>query len=129
MGSFTSPLRAPLSTEAAQSPLGDMVGVGDANSRKLSRAELELLSDRSVRQHLPLLGALVPLGLPENAATSALSTAERADATVKLLVKLLTARLSGGLRCCIAIDGGESIHPASYRLLARLLREVIAVAK
>ena len=64
---------------------------------------------------------------------SAMSPAQRAEATQDLLVKLLSARLGGGQRCCIAVDGGQRMHATSYRLLARMLQEatsriLIAVA-
>lgn len=75
-----------------------------------------------MRLDLPLLSAFLPLGLPPNARTAAYTPAERADATQRLLLRLLTARLSvQDAATCVIVDGAESMHLTSYALLAKLL--------
>ena len=90
---------------------------------QLSRAELEFLSDPKVRLDLPLLSAILPvLKLPTNARTDAYSPAERADATQRLLVRLLSTQLAGQKCHCIVIDGAQWLHSTTHSLLAELLR-------
>ena len=72
---------------------------------------------------IPLLGRILPLGIPDNSVTSAMSAAARADATRELAVELVL-NASRNRPMIIALDDGHWVDSASWNLVLAIVQRV-----
>lgn len=72
---------------------------------------------------VPLLGAVVPVGVPESGLTAGMSAAERAESTVALLTDQL-ARAASDTPLAVLLDDVHWADSASWALALRVGREV-----
>lgn len=108
---------------AWRSILVGSLGGNEAPDMLLARLQ-DVFSDApGLIQSLPLLNAVLPLGLPHNDLTSAMTDAVRANNTLDLLVELL-GRLAEGRRTMVIVDDAHWLDSASWALAARLTRSV-----
>ena len=75
-------------------------------------------------QRAPLLNTVLPLNLPDNAATLSLQGQTRAEQTLDLLVSLLKALVAQTGKMVLVIENAQWLDSISWKLLLRLQQEV-----
>lgn len=75
-------------------------------------------------QRAPLLNSILPLNLPDNAATLPLQGQTRAEQTLDLLVSLLKALVAQAGKLILVIENAQWLDSISWKLLLRLQQDV-----
>ena len=79
--------------------------------------------DSDVLRELPLIASVLPVEIPDNEFTAALSGDQRADSTVRLLTRLLCSRMPAETTL-VVVEDAQWLDTNSWSLLRAVVREV-----
>ena len=79
--------------------------------------------DTEVLRELPLLASVLPVEIPDNEFTAALSGDQRADSTVRLLIRLLCSRAPAETTL-VVVEDAQWLDTNSWSLLRAVAQEV-----